>query len=152
MNSLWNYSIWLCRLMELKQLTRLHLGNQCAEHFTFYEGVAPVLNSCGRTLKTLVLEQFTEMDPAFIGKSCPGLTHLALSCCDTYAPCMIIITILMCACGWTWFTRLYFIRQDIMGVQKLYFQECQEDCVQFPSNVIFWCSWQTCFFTRFVIE
>ena len=62
--------------MELKQLTRLHLGNQCAEHFTFYEGVAPVLNSCGRTLKTLVLEQFTEMDPAFIGKSCPGLTHL----------------------------------------------------------------------------
>ena len=62
-----------------------------------YEGVAPVLNSCGRTLKTLVLEQFTEMDPAFIGKSCPGLTHLALSCCDTYAPCMIIITILMVA-------------------------------------------------------
>ena len=89
--------------MELKQLTRLHLGNQCAEHFTFYEGVAPVLNSCGRTLKTLVLEQFTEMDPAFIGKSCPGLTHLALSCCDTYAPCMIIIAISII----TWVNLIY---------------------------------------------
>ena len=71
--------------MELKHLTRLHLSNQCSEYFTFYEGVAPILTTC-RTLKSLVLEEFAEMDIGFIGKSCPGLTHLAISCADTFAP------------------------------------------------------------------
>ena len=78
-----------CRLMELKHLTRLHLSNQCSEYFTFYEGVAPILSAC-QTLKSLVLEEFTEMDIGFIGKSCPGLTHLAISCADTFAPVLHI--------------------------------------------------------------
>ena len=76
----------LYRLMNLSRLTSLHLGNKNATSFNFYQGVAPVLTVCGRTLKKLVLEDFTEIDAQQIGLSCPKLEHLALSGTTTYAP------------------------------------------------------------------
>ena len=80
----------LYKLMELKKLTTLHLGNKCSDWFSFYEGVAPVLDCCGPTLKALILEEFVEADIGFIGKSCPNLNHLALSLIDHYAPVLQI--------------------------------------------------------------
>ena len=76
----------LYRLMTLKHLTSLHLGNKNCQSFNFYEGVAPVLEEIGMNLKKLVLEDFTEVDVDFIGAKCLNLTKLALSGILTYAP------------------------------------------------------------------
>ena len=50
----------------------------------FYEGVAPVLEGCGETLKKLVLENIPEIDISVIGEKCKGLRSLALSGTTTY--------------------------------------------------------------------
>jgi len=76
----------LYKLMTVKSLTQLHLGNKNSQSFNFFEGVAPVLAEVGVTLKKLVLEDFTEVDVDFIGEKCPMLEHLALSGILTYAP------------------------------------------------------------------
>ena len=76
----------LYRLMTMRHLRELHLGNYdgggqsapgCA--INFYEGVAPVLETCGAALKKLVLENIPEVDVAVIGEKCGGLLKLALS-------------------------------------------------------------------------
>ena len=84
--------------MPLKNLTKLHLGNKfgrqtssrdnnnVVEGFTFYEGVAPVLNAIGTHLKKLVLEDFHQVDIRVIGQLCPALEHLALSGIASFAP------------------------------------------------------------------
>ena len=76
----------LYKLMTVKHLQSLHLGNKNAQSFNFFEGVAPILDAVGLNLKKLVLEDFTEVDVDFIGTKCPGLQHLALSNILTYAP------------------------------------------------------------------
>lgn len=73
-------------LMNMKYLTSLHLGNLMADSFNFREGVAPVLQCCGPTLKKLILEKFTEIDVGLIGNFCPQLAHLALSSITSYTP------------------------------------------------------------------
>ena len=76
----------LYKLMTVKHLHSLHLGNKNAQSFNFFEGVAPILDALGTNLKKLVLEDFTEVDVDFIGEKCPVLQHLALSNILTYAP------------------------------------------------------------------
>lgn len=77
----------LYKLMTVKNLTHLHLGNKNAPNtFNFYEGVAPVLDAVGVNLKKLVLEDFGEVDVDYIGDKCANLQHLALSGILTYAP------------------------------------------------------------------
>ena len=76
----------LYKLMTVKHLSSLHLGNKHAHNFNFYEGLAPVLDAVGANLKKLVLEDFTEVDIDFIGEKCPQLQHLALSNILSYAP------------------------------------------------------------------
>ena len=76
----------LYRLMTLKTLTDLHLGNKNCQSFNFYEGVAPVLDAIGSNLLKLILEDFTEVDVDYIGQKCPNLKYLALSGILTYAP------------------------------------------------------------------
>ncbi len=76
----------LYKLMTLKHLTQLHLGNKNCVSFNFHEGVAPVLDAVGANLKKLVLEDFTEVDVDYIGDKCPNVVHLALSGILTYAP------------------------------------------------------------------
>ena len=76
----------LYQLMNLKNLSQLHLGNKNCQSFNFYEGVAPVLEGIGLHLKKLVLEEFTEIDVDYIGSKCPQLQHLAFSGILTYAP------------------------------------------------------------------
>ena len=79
----------LYKLMTLKHLTKLHLAN-CSncnfnnnnfnqDSFNFFEGVEVILSECGRNLRKLVLENFSEVDVGSIGEKCPGLKHLALS-------------------------------------------------------------------------
>ena len=84
--------------MQLKHLTKLHLGNKFGHFeihdnsndnvsgFTFYEGVAPILSATGTTLKKLVLEDFQQIDINLIGQMCPILEHLALSGTASFAP------------------------------------------------------------------
>ena len=84
--------------MQLKYLTKLHLGNKFGHigihdnsndnvsGFTFYEGVAPILSATGATLKKLVLEDFQQVDINLIGQMCPILEHLALSGIASFAP------------------------------------------------------------------
>ena len=84
--------------MPLKNLATLHLGNKFGRQtssrdnndvvvgFTFYEGVAPVLNAIGKHLKKLVLEDFHQVDILVIGQLCPVLEHLALSGIASFAP------------------------------------------------------------------
>ena len=84
--------------MPLKYLTKLHLGNKSGRQmssrdnndiivgFTFYEGVAPLLNAIGINLKKLVLEDFHQVDIRVIGQLCPVLEHLALSGIASFAP------------------------------------------------------------------
>ena len=81
----------LYRLMTMKHLLELHLGNydgggQSVPGYAinFYEGVAPVLETCGAELKKLVLENIPEIDVAVIGEKCGGLRKLALSGTTTY--------------------------------------------------------------------
>ncbi len=77
----------LYRLMTLKTLSNLHLGNVDVygppggggPAFNFYEGVAPILETCGHGLKRLVLENMPEVDVSVIGEKCPRLACLALS-------------------------------------------------------------------------
>ena len=76
----------LYKLMTLKNLTALHLGNKNCQSFNFYEGVAPVLDVIGANLHKLVLEDFTEVDVDYIGEKCTNVEHLALSGILTYAP------------------------------------------------------------------
>ena len=76
----------LYKLMTVKNLTHLHLGNKNSQSFNFYEGVAPVLDGIGINLKKLVLEDFTEIDVDFIGSKCFNLQHLAMSGTLSYAP------------------------------------------------------------------
>lgn len=76
----------LYKLMTIKNLSSLHLGNKHWQNFNFYEGVAPVLDVIGVNLKKLVLEDFTEVDIDFIGDKCPRLQHLAMSNILTYGP------------------------------------------------------------------
>lgn len=76
----------LYKLMTVKNLTQLHLGNKSYNSFNFYEGVAPVLDAIGVNLTKLVLEEFTEVDVDYIGDKCPNVQHLALSGTLTYAP------------------------------------------------------------------
>ena len=76
----------LYQLMNLKNLSQLHLGNKNCQSFNFYEGVAPVLEGIGLHLTKLVLEEFTEIDVDYIGSKCPQLQHLAFSGILTYAP------------------------------------------------------------------
>ena len=64
----------LYKLMQLKNLTKLHLGNKYGINvpsqqnndsifgFSFYEGVAPVLNEIGVNLRKLVLEEHWVID------------------------------------------------------------------------------------------
>ena len=84
--------------MQLKHLTKLHLGNafgrqtnsrqinDVSQGFTFYEGVAPVLSTVGSNLKKLVLEDFNQVDIHLIGQLCPTLEHLAVSGATSFAP------------------------------------------------------------------
>ena len=89
----------LYRLMTMKNLLELHLGNydgggggggggwqqqQPSAAINFYEGVAPVLETCGATLKKLVLENIPEIDVSVVGEKCKGLRKLALSGITTY--------------------------------------------------------------------
>ena len=86
--------------MQLKNLIKLHLGNKFGAHvpsqqdnektfgFTFYEGVAPVLNEIGCNLKKLVLEEFQQVDIILIGQLCPIIEHLALSSISSFAPAL----------------------------------------------------------------
>jgi hypothetical protein len=80
----------LYRLMTLKYLTKLHLGNTENYAYTgrpainFYEGVAPILETAGERLVKLVLENIPEVDVYAIGVKCPALIHLALSGITTY--------------------------------------------------------------------
>ena len=87
------FSLWLLnklfpydRLMNLKRLTHLHLGNKQCQSFNFYEGVAPVLDACGNNILKLVLEEFTEVDVDYIGEKCPNVQHLAISGTLAFAP------------------------------------------------------------------
>ena len=50
----------------------------------FFEGVAPVLEGRGETIKKLVLENIPEIDISVIGEKCKGLRSLALSGTTTY--------------------------------------------------------------------
>ena len=88
----------LYRLMTMKNLRELHLGNydggggggwqqqqqQPSPSINFYEGVAPVLETCGETIKKLVLENIPEIDVSVIGEKCKELHTLALSGTTTY--------------------------------------------------------------------
>ena len=88
----------LYRLMTMKNLRELHLGNydggggggwqqqqqQPSPSINFYEGVAPVLETCGETIKKLVLENIPEIDVSVIGEKCKELHTLALSGTMTY--------------------------------------------------------------------
>ena len=86
--------------MQLKNLTKLHLGNKFGINipsqqnndsifgFSFYEGVAPVLNEIGVNLKKLVLEDFQQVDIILIGQLCPKIEHLALSSISSFAPAL----------------------------------------------------------------
>ena len=86
--------------MQLKSLTKLHLGNKYGTNvpsqqnndstfgFTFYEGVAPVLNEIGLNLRKLVLEDFQQVDIILIGQLCPKIEHLALSSISSFAPAL----------------------------------------------------------------
>ena len=86
--------------MQSKHLIKLHLGNKFGAHvpsqqdnertfgFTFYEGVAPVLNEIGCNLKKLVLEEFQQVDIILIGQLCPNIEHLALSSISSFAPAL----------------------------------------------------------------
>ena len=76
----------LYKLMTLKNLSELHLGNKNCQSFNFCEGVAPVLDTIGSNLLKLILEDFTEVDVDYIGQKCPNIRHLALSGILTYAP------------------------------------------------------------------
>ena len=90
----------LYKLMQLKNLTKLHLGNKYGINvpsqqnnqntfgFTFYEGVAPVLNEIGQNLTKLVLEDFQQVDILLIGQLCPNIEHLALSSISSFAPAL----------------------------------------------------------------
>ena len=57
---------------------------QSSAAINFYEGVAPVLEGCGETIKKLVLENIPEIDISVIGEKCKGLRSLALSGTTTY--------------------------------------------------------------------
>ena len=57
---------------------------QSSAAINFYEGVAPVLDGCGETMKKLVLENIPEIDISVIGEKCKGLRSLALSGTTTY--------------------------------------------------------------------
>ena len=84
--------------MQLKYLSKLHLGNKFGRQatqrqhndtvlgFTFYEGVAPVLSAIGSNLRHLVLEDFHQVDILLIGHLCPNLEHLALSGISSFVP------------------------------------------------------------------
>ena len=72
--------------MTLRNLTDLHLGNKNCQSFNFYEGVAPVLDTVGPNLLKLVLEDFTEIDIEYIGKTCLNVRYLVLSGILSYAP------------------------------------------------------------------
>ncbi len=75
-------------LKALPHLTSLHLAN-AAGLLTFTEGVVPVLVSRGEYLTKLVLESFGGVDVAYVGDSCPSLSHLALSAANAMVPVLL---------------------------------------------------------------
>lgn len=72
--------------MSLASLTRLHLSCKYSRYLNFYQGLLPVLDSQGHSMKHLVLEDFLEVDLDLIGDKCPRLEHLALARIEAYAP------------------------------------------------------------------
>lgn len=82
----WLPSEVLYKFMVLENLTALSLTNGEGLTLDFQEGVLPLLSACGERLQNLILANFTEIDIAGIGRTCPGLLNLALSAVGRFDP------------------------------------------------------------------
>jgi len=78
------------RISSLSQITRsqnlhsLEIGNNDTFSIDFKKGIAPILTSCGISLKKLVLDKYRFVDIELIGKFCKKLEILGLSHIITY--------------------------------------------------------------------
>ncbi|KAK3909480.1 F-box/LRR-repeat protein 2 [Frankliniella fusca] len=88
----------LYKFMVLESLTALSLSNGEGMTLDFQEGVLPLLSACGERLQNLILTNFTEVDLAGIGRTCPRLLNLALSAVGHYEPLSSVNT--------SWFSQL----------------------------------------------
>ncbi|XP_069165548.1 F-box/LRR-repeat protein 20-like isoform X3 [Procambarus clarkii] len=74
----------LYKVMTMEYLTHLRITNSEGLTLNFQEGILPVLTVKGHQLISLLLANFTNVDVAAIGESCPRLQNLALSAIGVY--------------------------------------------------------------------